>query len=129
VTDSKNHSGECASLEGRLFRPASPAELAEVVELAFDFRGDVTLELTTGGRIEGFVFNRLSAGPRPCLQFFPAREGGSREIPYIEIAAIAFTGKDTASGKSWEAWMAKKESQRRADADEAECIARARGHL
>lgn len=129
MTDSKNHSAEADSLEGRVFRPASPAELAEAVELAFDYRGDVTLELTTGGRIEGFVFNRQSAGPRPFLQLFPAGEGGSREISYNEIAAVAFSGRDTASGKSWEAWMAKKESQRRAESEEVERIARARGHL
>jgi hypothetical protein len=103
--------------------------LAEAVEQAFDYRGDVTLELTAGGLVEGFVFNRQPAGPRPYLQVFPAREGGPREIPYSEIAAVAFTGRDTASGKSWEAWVAKKESQRRAEAEQEETAARARGHL
>ena len=28
-------------------------------------------------------------------------------IPYSEIAAIAFTGRDTAAGKSYEAWVKK----------------------
>jgi hypothetical protein len=28
-------------------------------------------------------------------------------IPYAEIAALAFTGRDTAAGKSWEAWVRK----------------------
>ena len=28
-------------------------------------------------------------------------------IPYSDIAALAFTGRDTAAGKSWEAWVKK----------------------
>ncbi len=28
-------------------------------------------------------------------------------IPYSEIASIAFTGRDTAAGKSYEAWVRK----------------------
>ena len=28
-------------------------------------------------------------------------------ISYADIAALAFTGRDTAAGKSWEAWMKK----------------------
>src|SRR2546425_241389 len=27
------------------------------------------------------------------------------EIAYTDIAALAFTGKDTAAGKSWESWV------------------------
>jgi hypothetical protein len=27
------------------------------------------------------------------------------QIPYSEIAALAFTGRDTAAGKSYEAWV------------------------
>jgi hypothetical protein len=29
------------------------------------------------------------------------------QIPYSEIAAMAFTGRDTAAGKSYEAWVKK----------------------
>jgi len=28
-------------------------------------------------------------------------------VPYAEIAALAFTGRDTAAGKSYEAWVRK----------------------
>ena len=45
------------------------------------------------------------------------------------IAALAFTGEDTANGKSWEAWVSKKESERRAEAARVEADARTRGHL
>jgi hypothetical protein len=27
------------------------------------------------------------------------------KIAYADIAALAFTGRDTAAGKSWEAWV------------------------
>ncbi|HET8580738.1 MAG TPA: hypothetical protein VFL31_07045 [Nitrospiraceae bacterium] len=129
MTDSKHHGPESDTLEERVFRPESLAELAEAVEQAFDYRGDVTLELTSGVKVEGYVFNRCPTGPRPFLQLFPRQEPGAIEIPYTNVTAIAFTGKDTASGKSWEAWVAKKESQRRAEADQAEAAAKARGHL
>jgi hypothetical protein len=28
-------------------------------------------------------------------------------VPYSKIATLAFTGRDTAAGKSWEAWVRK----------------------
>jgi hypothetical protein len=128
MTDSKYHTPEHTKLEGRVFRPATPAELAEAVELAFDYRGDVTVELKSGGQIVGYLFNRDATGPKPLLQMFP-ESGGMREVLYADVASIAFSGEDTASGNSWEAWVNKKESERRADAQRAEADARARGHL
>lgn len=128
MTDSKYHTPEHTKLEGRTFRPATPAELAEAIELAFDYRGDVTLTLKSGERIAGYLFNRDASGALPILQVFP-EQGGARTIPYAEVVSIAFTGEDTASGKSWEAWMTKKESERRAEAQQAEAAARARGYL
>ena len=110
-------------------RPATPAEMADAVEQAFDYRGDVTLELTSGEKIEGYVCNRETNASPPCLQIIPTGADEQRRIPYAHISAIAFTGKDTASGKSWEAWVAKKESQRRAETNQALSEAQARGHL
>jgi hypothetical protein len=111
-----------------VFHPATPAELAEAVELAFDYRGDVTLTLRSGEQVAGYLFNRDTAGPQPALHLFP-ESGGTRQIAYADVAAIAFTGEDTASGNSWEAWVTKKESERKAEARRAEAEARARGHL
>jgi len=128
VTDSKYHTPEHTKLEGRVFRPATPAELAEAVELAFDYRGDVTLVLKSGEQIVGYLFNRESTGPKPLLQMFPEL-GGTREVAYADVVSIAFSGEDTASGNSWETWVAKKESERKADARRSESEARARGHL
>ncbi|WP_447986352.1 hypothetical protein [Nitrospira sp. Nam74] len=117
------------SLEGHVFRPATHAELVEAVEQAFDYRGDVSLELASGYTVEGYVSNRDAHAPQPFLQIFPKDESALRSIRYADIQAIRFTGKDTASGKSWEAWVAKKEAQRRAEAEAASRAAKARGHL
>jgi hypothetical protein len=117
------------SLEGRVFRPATQAELMEAVEQAFDYRGDVTLQLTSGQTVEGYVSNRDSHVAEPFLHLFPKDDSGLRLIRYTDIKTISFTGKDTASGKSWEAWVIKKEAQRRAEAEEASNAAKARGHL
>ena len=130
MTDTKNHTATGAnSLEGRLFRPASGAELAEAVELAFDYRGDVTLELTSGGTVVGYLFNRDSAGPEPWIEIFPVDDAAPRRIAYAQLASLAFTGEDTANGRSWEAWVSKKESERRAESARVEADARTRGHL
>lgn len=130
MTDTKNHiSGAAGSLEGRVFRPASSAETAEAVELAFDYRGDVTLELRSGESVVGYLFNRQVAAADSYIELFPADSPAPRRIPYQSIATIAFTGEDTANGKSWETWVSKKESERRAEAERVAADAKARGYL
>ena len=57
MTDAKYHIPEVGALEGRVFRPSTPEELAEAVELAFDYRGDVTLQLASAEQITGDIFN------------------------------------------------------------------------
>ncbi len=99
------------------------------MEIAFDYRGDVTLELGSGETITGYIFNRNSAAAPPALQLFPKGRPGTRVIPYADVRAIAFTGEDTASGKSWETWVQKKESERKAEAEQIKAEAQARGHL
>jgi hypothetical protein len=129
MTDSNTPGYQTDSPEGRVFRPQTQEELKEAIEQAFDYRGDVTLELASGTSVEGYLYNRDLAGPRPTVQLFPRQGSGLREIPYDDIVAIHFTGEDTAFGKSWDAWVAKKESQRRAEAERATEAARVRGHL
>lgn len=130
MTDTKNHiAGATDSLEGKIFRPMSAKETTEAVELAFDYRGDVTLSLTSGELVVGYLFNRLAADRDSHIEVFPADQPGLRRIPYDAIATIAFTGEDTANGKSWEAWVSKKESERRAEAERVEADARTRGYL
>lgn len=131
MTDTKNHTigNNSGSLEGRVFTPASFTELAEAVELAFDYRGDVTVALQSGESVVGYLFNREVAGSDSYIELFPADNPAPRRIPYRSIATIAFTGEDTANGKSWETWISKKESERRAEAERVESDARTRGYL
>ena len=132
MTDTKNHSTDsiAGSLEGRVFRPASFAQLAEAVELAFDYRGDVTIGLKSGESFVGYLFNRQQVGgSESSLELFPSNSSLAQKIRYDQISTIAFTGGDTATGKSWETWISKKESERRAEVDRVAADAKARGIL
>ena len=110
-----------------MFQPASFAELAEAVELAFDYRGDVTVSLKSGESLSGYLFNRQVNGSDSHLEVFPSDSSQARPIRYDQIAAIAFTGEDTATGKSWETWIAKKDSERRAEIARVAADAKTRG--
>jgi hypothetical protein len=129
MTDTKRHEQESGSLEGMVLRPASSRELSEAIEHAFDYRGDVTIELVSGRTVTGYLFNRTTSGSQAFVHLMPKEQTKELSIPFRDIHAIAFTGEDMASGKSWEAWAAKKESQRKAEAARSEAESKARGHL
>lgn len=117
------------SLMGAVFTFQSEADRLEGIDKAFDYRGDVTLTLTNGQTIEGFMSNREPKAAPPRVQFFVKGEDKPQVIPYADITAIAFTGKDPADGKSWDAWVSKKEHERKAEADRLKAEAEAQGHL
>jgi hypothetical protein len=97
-------------LEGWIPSLATDAEIRAALEKAFDFRGDVTLTLKSGAVIEGYIFDRKSDGRTlaDCkVTLFPKDRDEKVAIPYSDIAALAFTGKDTAAGKSFETWLKK----------------------
>jgi transcriptional antiterminator Rof (Rho-off) len=96
------------SLEGQQFKVEGAEQLKHLIELAFDYRGDVTLELRSGERLEGYVYHRNSQEPSPSLKVFPKNQAGTREVGYEDIVSLAFSGEDTAFGKSWEDWLKKK---------------------
>lgn len=127
--EQKAHGLERPQLEGRSFRFTRQTGLFEVIEAAFDYRGDVTLELKDGSRIEGYLFNRETRGAEPHIQLFPKDEPGIKAIQYADIAAVEFTGEDTAFGRSWEAWVSKSETLRKTDAERVRAEAEARGDL
>ena len=129
MNQSTHDSQSSGSSEGFSFRPDSPDELRRILEEAFHYRGDVTLHLQSGARVQGYLFNRDFGGEVPYAQMFVEGLNGPRQIPCSEIVAISFTGEDTASGKDWEAWTRKKESDRQAESARVETAARARGHL
>jgi transcriptional antiterminator Rof (Rho-off) len=130
MTDTKNHSGGVTgSPQGRVFQPASFSELVEAVEVAFDYRGDVTISLKSGESLSGYLFNRQVRESDSSIDVFPSDDSPARQIRYDQIVTIAFTGEDTATGKSWESWIAKKESERRAEIAHVAADAKARGIL
>lgn len=96
-------------LEGWIPSLASDEEIHQAFEKAFDYRGDVTLTLKDGRQINGYVFDRRSGKTLAdsAVRIIPATERTKLTIPYSEIAALAFTGRDTAAGKSFEAWVKK----------------------
>lgn len=131
MTDTKTHSESinAGPLQGRRFIPLSFNEMVEAIELAFDYRGDVTVALRSGEEVSGYLYNREVKGADSTFDLFPAGSSETRRIRYDEVAMVAFSGEDTASGKSWENWVAKKESERKAEADRVAADAKARGYL
>jgi hypothetical protein len=96
-------------LEGWIPALASDDEIRVALEKAFDYRGDVTITRKDGTKIEGYLFDRRSGATLngSVVRLFPKNGNEKVSISYADIAALAFTGRDTAAGKSWEAWMKK----------------------
>jgi hypothetical protein len=96
-------------IQGWVPELATEEELRVALEKAFDYRGDVTLTLKDTSRIEGYIFDRGTASTLSdsYIRVLPRDGGPRRKIPYADIAALAFSGKDPAAGKSWEAWVRK----------------------
>jgi hypothetical protein len=95
---------------------ATAEEIRAALEKAFDYRGDLTLTLKDGQKIEGYVFDRKLKGSSldDCIvRVMPKGSADRVSIRYSEIAALAFSGRDTAEGKSFAAWV-KKYNQRKA---------------
>jgi hypothetical protein len=100
---------EREQLEGWIPQLATEAEINEALEKAFDYRGDVTLTLKDGRTVAGYVFDRRTGRTlaESAVRIMPATERTKLTIPYSDIAALAFTGRDTAAGKTFEAWVRK----------------------
>ena len=95
------------NLEGWVPELAQAEELRAALEQAFDYRGDVLITRKDGSKVEGYVFDRRSGRnlEDSCVRILPKNGGGKVSVSYAEIAALAFTGRDMAAGKSWETWV------------------------
>jgi len=100
---------ERENLEGWIPQLASDEEIRASLEKAFDYRGDVTITLKSGEKIEGYIFDRRTGKSLAdsVVRLYPKSGNQKLAIAYADIAALAFSGKDTAAGKTWEAWMKK----------------------
>ena len=100
------------SLEGNVPEIGPYLTLAEVIEFAFDYRGNTTIVKTDGTEVVGYVFNRNNLVPEPFVQFFDEQGDGPFTLPYSGIATIKLTGKDMAAGNSWKAWLERREREK-----------------
>jgi hypothetical protein len=96
-------------IEGWVPELASEDDIRVALEKAFDYRGDVMVTTRDGTKIEGYVFDR-TAGDTLATSFvriLPKDSSPRAKVCYADISALAFTGRDTAAGKSFEAWIRK----------------------
>jgi hypothetical protein len=100
---------EREQIQGWVPELASKAELRDALEKAFDYRGDVTITRKDGTKVEGYIFDRRNGETlaESVVRIIPQNSREKISIPYSDIAALAFTGRDTAAGKSWETWVRK----------------------
>jgi hypothetical protein len=97
------------AVQGWIPELATEDELRVALEKAFDYRGDVTVTTKDGKQIEGYIFDRVSGATlsNSFVRLLPKDSNQRQKISYAHIAALAFTGRDPAAGKSWEAWVRK----------------------
>jgi hypothetical protein len=96
-------------IEGWIPELATDEDLRVALEKAFDYRGDVTLTMKDGSKIEGYLFDRIAGTTLPTsfARILPKDSNQRVKVCYGDISALAFTGRDTAAGKSFEAWIRK----------------------
>lgn len=98
---------EHEELEGWVPELATEDELRAALEKAFDYRGDVTITLKSGKKIEAYVFNRHTGTilADSWVQYFTPKSDDKHKLSYADIARLEFSGKDRAAGKHWEDWV------------------------
>ena len=94
-------------LQGWIPELAKDEEVREALEKAFDYRGDVTLTKKDGSVIEGYIFDRKTGKTLQdsLVRVLPKDSNARQSIAYADIARLEFSGRDTAAGKSYEAWV------------------------
>src|SRR5882757_8405428 len=97
---------EREQLEGWVPELASEAEIREALEKAFDYRGDITITRKDGSKVEGYLFDRRSGSSLndSFVRIIPTNQQTKVNVSYADISALTFSGRDTAAGKTFEAW-------------------------
>ncbi len=98
---------EHQQVEGWIPKLASEEDIRSALEKAFDYRGDVTITRKDGSKVEGYIFDRRNGKTLAdsVVRLIPKGSSEKASIAYSDIAALAFSGRDMAAGKSWEAWL------------------------
>lgn len=88
---------------------ADPVQVFEILEKAFDYRGDVTLTLANGSSVAGYLFDRRRGTTlaESNVRLLPAGSDEKVTVSYHQIRRIAFSDRDPAAGKSFETWIKK----------------------
>src|SRR5258708_1402310 len=100
---------ERENLEGWIPQLAGDEEIRLALEKAFDYRGDITITLKSGEKVEGYIFDRRTGGSLSdsIVPLYPNTGNQKLSLSYCDIPAVAFTRRDTPAGRSLEAWMKK----------------------
>ena len=100
---------ERENLQGWIPELATEADIRAVIEKAVDYRGDVTITRRDGSQITGYLFDRRVGKTLndSIVRLMLPTSNQRPAIPYSDITGLAFTGRDTAAGKSYEAWVKK----------------------
>jgi hypothetical protein len=98
------------NLQGLAVDAADRVVLQEAIELAVSYRGDVTIERRSHPTpLEGYIFDQQieKASGEIVIRLIPKDSDDRIRVRFSDIAALRFTGKDTASGKTFENWIKK----------------------
>ncbi|MFO0872825.1 MAG: hypothetical protein U0575_02485 [Phycisphaerales bacterium] len=90
--------------QGMIVEGADAATLAEALDLAFDYRGDVSVRLRDGRTVDGYIFDRRRK-PQPSIRMLPKDSDERLVLNDRDIVRLEVTGKDTAAGKTFESWV------------------------
>ena len=103
-------------LEGWIPTLAGEEDVRAALEKAFDYRGDVSITRKDGTIVEGYLFDRRTGKTLSdsVVRLFPRDSDQKLAVRYDEIAALAFSGRDPAAGKSWETWLKKYQEKKAA---------------
>ena len=104
---------ERATLHGSRFEGLDASAWRGVLADATDYRGDVTIRLTDGTSVTGYLYSHEPRAPEPHVKVLPSFQGSARLIvPIANVAALEFSGDDKASGRSWESWVRRYEEKK-----------------
>lgn len=108
-----------SGLAGSAIDLSDAASAFDILEKAFDYRGDVTLTLRDGSSVSGYLFDRRKGkglGDSVVRLMLPEGGGGGgggggsgvkRDVAYDQVTRVAFSERDPAAGKSFETWVKK----------------------
>ena len=71
--------------------------LKNQIEAAFGFRGHVTVKLTDGAAVEGYLYNRQFE--EGYIELFVKNSDERRRLEIARISAVELTGEDYASAQ------------------------------